>query len=364
MIQEGKFGTSEATWVLIFAITAKAFYTSPTIVTKLVGPAGWYMTLISAAAAALGFTFVYILLKRYPDKNIMEIYDTVTGKFIGSVLSLILLSILLSTASINMAEFTQIIKIYVYSNTPSAFIISFFVATIVILSFLGLEGIARYSRLISYILVIGFILVIILSSQHYETRRLFPILGNGLGTTIKTGLIRSSAYGEVIIIAIFAKSMHNMKEIKKAGYTSLLISTIIVSIMLLAINLTFAYYMAEEITAAMYEMSILINYGVFFQRIEPVFLFIWSLSSLISITILFYMVLMIYCHIFNIQDKRPVIFPLAIIVFTISLLPQGVIQIITGFVQGLRQYGWIMFFIPSLLVLIISTIRKEDLKNE
>jgi len=189
--KEGKFGLQEAIWVLIITSTAKVFFTSPAMVARAVGTAGWYMTLISTATAAVGFTFIYFLLKRFPEKNIMEVYDSVLGKCIGFVFSLILAVVLLILASVNLREYTDVLKVYVFIKTPPTFIIGFFIVTVVILSFLGLESIARCSKLFAYVLLLGFILILLLASQHYQPHRLFPIFGYGLGNTIYNGIMRS-----------------------------------------------------------------------------------------------------------------------------------------------------------------------------
>lgn len=365
MTKEGKFGLQEAIWIILIASNSKVFFTSPAMVIRTVGTAGWYMTLISAATAALGFTFIYLLLKRFPGKNIMEIYDSVLGKFMGPAFSLILAATLLLTASVNLREAADVLKIYNYINSPLSFIIFFIISAIVIFSFLGMETIARCSKLFAYLLAPGSILILLFASQHFETRRLFPILGYGLDRTILNGIIRSSAYGEVIIAAIFAKSFHKINDIKKAGYISLIISGLFISATILSIILTFAYNFGEGITAPVYLMATLIDVGYFFQRVESIFLVIWNISLMISLAVLFYMVLIIYCHVFKINDKRPVIIPFAIILFYLALIPKSFLDVVQGYVQYMREYSWIVFYLMPAVALIIAVLRKKkgEVKN-
>ncbi|MGE5631741.1 MAG: GerAB/ArcD/ProY family transporter [Caulobacteraceae bacterium] len=359
MTKEGKFGFQEALWLLVITTSTKMFFSSPTMAVKLVGTAEWYMTLVSAAVAAVGFMFVYILLKRYPGNNIMEVYDNVFGRFLGFAFSFLLAAVLLIETAIGIREFAEVQKVYVFPKTPITFIIGAFVAVVVVLSFLGLEAIARYAKLIAFSLITAFVIIIVLSFQHYQLHRLFPIYGYGLGKTIYHGAMRSSAFGEVIIIAIIAKSLHGVKEIKKAGFISLLISEILVLVAYLAFLLTFSYFVGRELTAPMYVMSSLINYGVFFQRTESIFLFIWNLTSLISGSVLFYMVLIVYCHMFRIKDKKPLIIPFSIILLSLSMIPRGIMDVISIYRQYLMEYGWALFYLPSFIALIVAVIRKK-----
>ncbi len=359
MTKEGKIGFQEALWLLVITTSTKLFFSSPTMAVKLVATAEWYMTLVSAVVAAVGFIFIYLLLKRYPENNIMEIYNDVFGRFLGFILSFLLAAVLLIEAAVGIREFAEVQKVYVFPKTPITFIIGAFVAVAVILSFLGLEAVARYTKLVAFSLILAFVIIIILAFQHYQLHRLFPIYGYGLGKTIYHGAMRSSAYGEVIIVAIIAKSLHGAKEIKKLGFTSLLISEVLVLVAYLAFLLTFSYFFGRELTAPMYVMSSLINYGVFFQRTESIFLFIWNLTSLISGSVLLYMVLIVYCHMFRIKDKKPLIFPFAIILFSLSMIPRGIMDVISIYRQDLMQYGWIVFYIPPLIALITAIIRKK-----
>lgn len=365
MTNEGKFGLQEAIWLITITSSTKLLLTNPAMSAKIAGTAGWYVPLISMVFTIIWFTFIFLLLKRYPGNNIMEIYETVLGRFLGSIFSCVIMLALLSSAALSLREFVEVKKVYILVRTPISLIITCFIIVTIILSFLGLEAIARYSKLISFILLFSFILILILSSQNYQSHRLFPILGYGLGNTLFHGFMRSSMFGEIIIIAIIAKSLHGINEIKKTGFISIIFSGILVSVAYLTFLLTFSYFLGRELTAPIYVMASLINYGFFFQRVESIFMFIWNLTSLISIAVLLYSSLMVYCHIFRIKDKRPLIIPFGIILFTLTIIPQGLMHVISIYRQFLMNYGWMFFYVPSLIVLLSAIIlrKKGNIKN-
>lgn len=80
----------------------------------------------------------------------------------------------------------------------------------------------------------------------------------------------------------------------------------------------------------------------------------------ISSSALIYIVLMIYGHIFNIQDKKPLILPLNIILYCLAMLPESMGALITIYMQALRTYGWIFFFLPPALALLIAMAKGEE----
>lgn len=364
MIREGNFGYHEAISLLIITISTKVFFTSPALLVEIVGTAGWYMTLISALTAAFAFIFLYQLLKRFPNKNIMVIADLVLGKWGGFIISFIIGGFLLWTASISMREFVEVLKVYVLPESPPSFIMVLFVIPVMILSFMGLETIARFAKFIIYILGAGYVLVVLLSSQNFVPRQLFPILGYGLDITVLNGLLRSSFYGEIIIIGVIASSLQGHKEIKRIGFLSLLISGVLTSISLLAFAMVFPYTVGQELTSPMYDMAALIDYGGFMQRMEPIFLFFWNFGTFIEVSLVFYAVLMIFCHIFRIADKRPVILPTATTLYSLSLVPRGISEVISGLVQTIRSWGWIIYYVPPIIILIVAAIRKKKGESE
>mgnify|MGYP000901798564 FL=1 len=359
MIREGKFGVQEAMWLTAATISSKVFYTSPGLITGIVGNSGWYMTLISMSIALLSFTFICLLLKRFPGKDIVAIFNDTMGGVVGFAFSSILGLYLLFLATSRVSEFTNVMKIYAFPLTPSVIIIGILTAGVIILCILGLEALARFTKLAVYALLVGYVLVLILGVQNYDINNLFPIFGYGADKVILNGILRSSAYGEIIILAVFAKSLQGIHHIKKAGYISLIVSGIIISLSLLAFSLTFPYYTTLEITAPMYHMATLIDYGRFVQRVETVFLFIWFISSFISITAVFYCITSIYCKLFRIQDAKPIIAGFAVIFFSIAVIQVKIGVAAEQTIQITRQYGWIPPFALPLISLLTAMLRKK-----
>lgn len=362
MIKEGKFGVQEAVWLATIAMSSKVYFSSPATLSGLVGNAGWYMTILSAATALIGFLFIYLLLRRFPGKDLAEIFDISLGRILGFTFSGILAAYMLFISITRLTEFNEVIKVYVFPLSPNWYIIGIYVICIFSLSRLGLESIARFSKLVVYFMLAGFIIVLALGIQNYHINNIYPILGYGLDKTILMGIERSSVYGEVIILAVFAGSFQGVQYIKKEGIISVGLSALLISVSLLSFTLTFPYYTAQEITAPMYEMATLIDYGRYLQRVEPIFLFIWIISTLISTTIVFYSFVWLYCKMFRIQDKKPVVLGSAVILFAASLMHKDIISVISGNVQFIRSYGSIVIFVLPLLALIIAALRKKGAK--
>lgn len=359
MLKEGKFGVQEAVCVVTLTISSKLFYTTPGLLTRYVGNAGWQMTLVSCLVAIIFFYFVYLLLKRFPGKNIVEIFEISLGRFLGFLFSLAFAVAFLLYASVLLREFADTSKVFVFPLTGPSILIAVFIVVVVVVAMLGLETIVRASKIIAYIAIFTYALLPLLASRNFKLYHMFPLLGYGLDKTITTGFMRSSAYAEVLILAVFAGSLQGIGHIKKAGFLSLILSGILLSTGLLAFILVFPYTMTQELTVPIYIMARIIKYGAFIQRLDPVFIILWNISSMATVTILFYCAVSIYCKVFRLQDTKPVIIPMAVLLFTIAMAPKDFLTVITENLQQTRLYGMIVFFGLPLITLIIAIIRKR-----
>jgi spore germination protein KB len=358
MIKEGKIGVQEAICLAVITITVKVYFTSPAFTAKITGTSSWYMTLISAIVAMIGFTFLYQLLKLFPGKDLVQAFELSLGRVFGFIFSMLLAIFLLANTAVFTREFAEVMKIYVFPLTPPSFIISLALLTAIISCFLGLESIVRVARLFGYVLLLGFLSVIILAAPQYDFHYLFPFFGYGFQKTLLTGIVRSSFYGEIIIIGIIAGSMQGISHIRKTGYISLVISGLITSAALISTMMAFNYATAQEIVSRLYELTRIIEIGSFLTRLDPIFLFTWSIASLVYISIMTYCTLTTYCKAFKIQDIKPLIIPLAIILFALSMTPGNIVEV-TEYVHFLRQYGWSVYYILPLIALITATLKRK-----
>jgi spore germination protein KB len=359
VIKEGKIGVESGVALTVIIIIAKAFYLAPTLTIQEVGTAAWYTRLISLCFALVVFKIFTILVNRYQGMNIMEIYELAVGPYVGFAFCLILFLTLMFTAALNIREFADVLMVYTLPSSPPSFVIGLFILSSVVICFLGLESIARFSSMFFYVLIIGIVTVVILSIQNFNLGRIYPMLGYGIGKSMINSLIGVGFFKEIVILAVFAKSLQGVKHIKKIGYISLLVSGVIFTVLFFVILATFPYTVARELVAPMYIVASIIEYGGFFQRLESIFIFVWSLCALVSVTAMFYAGLMVYCHMFKIQDKRPIILPLAISFFAVSMIPQSFSQVAYKLTPIIAEYIAVAHIVPLFVTLGASFIRKR-----
>lgn len=357
MLKEGKIGVFEATAFAAVVISAKILFSSTRQLVEVEGTAAWYGTIISGVVAIAFFFLILLLLKRFPGMELPAIMKAVFGKVIGSVLSLAIFVIFFINAALTLREFAEAVKIYDYPNSPISFIIIFFILAVVVMLRLGLETIARTASFFAWPLLIGLASLFILPAPLYKLHNLFPLLGHGLDKTATNGLLRSSAYGEILALAVISNSIKGLQYVKKTGLMALIISTAILSVNVLCYTLVFPYHYAVENVIPLLTLTQVIEYGAFFQRFESIFLFIWSIATILAVGINLYIALSVYCKVFRMDDHRAIVLPLAILLFCAAIFPPDLFAVALKFIPFLREYGLIIFFGLPVLALLTALAR-------
>lgn len=358
MIKEGKFGAHEMVCLVVIAMSNKALFSTVSRFLDLSATSAWLMTLVSCASACLLFIFVYRLLRRFPGKNLMEIFDITLGRAVGFVFSLTFVVAIFFCCSILVREFAAICKEYVFPNTQMSAISITMLLTVSLACYFGLESIARFAKLTAYFGLVSFLLLITGIIPHMNISNMFPVMGYGLDVTVWQGLLRTCTYSEVIFIAILAGSMHGIKQIKKAAYLSLFISGIIIAAVLLVCVLVLTYPLGQDQMAPLYVIARQINMGHFFERLDPLFLYLWFVSTIITVAAEFYTGISVYCKTFKLQDHRPVIIPAAVIVLAVSFIPKDFTAIEDALIF-IRTYGIFVVFLMPIIALAASVLRRK-----
>lgn len=359
MSKGGKFSVYEGILFITTIIVSKILYTSTSLVVKQTGTACWYTTLISCITAVIFFLLVCMLLDRFPEKGLAKIFEAVLGKILGKISTLLFSGYILYYAASTLREFLEMIKVYNLPDTPPSVIMITFLAASILFSYKGIESIARVSAIYFYMILSGLVIILVMAHPYYDFDFMRPYWGYGFKKTLQVGFLRSSAYEEVLTLPIIAASLHSVKDCKKIGTISLLLSGFIFSITFLCYLTTYQYTIGKENLSGLFQLSRIIYYNRYVQRVESVFLFAWVISSLITVSTAFYLSVRVYCESFDIADRRPILLPFALLSYVVALQPKDVSELIDINLRFIRQYSLYLNFGVPILVLIIAIIFKK-----
>lgn len=357
-MKDNKLGFRETLTLLIIMISCKVFLSFPRNMAVLGTSAAWLIVLLSGLYSIVGFIFIRQLLRKYPAENIFEISRKTAGKFLGAGLSFLIFLYFLVVSSLIIREFSESFILAILPRTPISVITIFFLILSIYSVLLGIETISRLAWFFGPYLLIGLV-VIIAFSNPTDVQLLLPILGPGFLPLLKNSVIYISSFSEILLLAVIAPLIRERERIGEIGILSLSISNLILSGLTAIIILTFNYAGASRLIFPVFQLTRLIMLGEFIQRVESVFVFLWFLSAVIGMSGLFYGTVVSFSETFQIRDHRPLIFPLAILIFTLSMIPQSMSEtVIWDSFKISRFYPLIWIGIP-LFLWILSLFRKK-----
>ncbi len=326
MSSEEKIGYLEALSLLGITLSAKIFLAFPRNIALLGDAAGWIIVLLSGIFSLVGYFFLSALLRKYPGKNIIQISRQVGGILIGKVFGVIIFLFFLAITSMYLRQFTESFILAILPRTPISVITIFFLLLLVYATLLGIETLSRVAWLLSPYLLAALIIILLFSLPQATFDFLAPILGPGPIPLLKYSLAHLSIFSEIILLGIIAPLIREREKTGRIGLLSLAAAVIINTGITILVTEVFNYVETQKMLFPVFQLTRLITYGEFIQRIEAVFVFLWFFWAGIQLGGLFYGTVTSFTETFRIKNYRPLTLPIAVLVFTISLIPTSMTE--------------------------------------
>jgi spore germination protein KB len=178
----------------------------------------WIVVLI-ATFISLGLVWIFTeIQKQYPSKNLIEILQSLLGKWLSVPLILLYALYFYRSASLNFYEFGEIIRTTFLINTPLLVVLGVFMFTAIYMIILGVEVIGRTAEILMPVLIIFLLSTyfLIISSGKVDFQEIFPVLESGIKPVLKeVPHVINFPFGESIIFLMYWKFIDEKESIRK-----------------------------------------------------------------------------------------------------------------------------------------------------
>ncbi len=351
MIKEGKFGPAEAIVLLAVSNVARVFLPYPRHLVELGGSAAWMTPIGGFAVTLIGVYLMWIILKKNPDQTIIEITEEALGPTLGITFNLITIAFFLSICFFFVREFSEALIISALPETPISVIVATYIIIGLLGAYLGIEAIARSTRLTYIYIFGGAVLLLFALTPQWNFDNLFPIFGNGFYPVFGLGTFSTAAVTEIILAAVLVQAMGGADKYLRINFFAATTAFSVLAILLAVSVLTMGKELTIETTLPFYRLSRTIYLGRFFQRVEAFFIIIWSIVGALKIALTLYGAAVSLARTLKLPDYRPLIWPLGLIVFIFSFLPPDLPTTIELDTDFLRPFAHIPNYLLPLFIL-------------
>jgi len=362
------FGKRETISLLLIFVCNQLFLSFPRNMAESVGNAGWILTIYVSILSLILFLIISRLYKNFEGKDILDIGEFLGGEIGRIIVGIIIVIDYVFIVSVVLREYGEDLKIISLIQSPISFVLVFFALGMVIGAYFGLEPLVRLGAISVPVIFLGFLIVMVGSIEFFNSSNIMPVLGTGPSDIFIGGTSRISIFSGISLLFLITPFLRNHENFKKSGIVGIILSALILTVGTLVYSLVLPYPTTTSNFLPIYQLSRLISYGRFFQRIESIFVLVWSMTALIYLSSVLFFSAYIFKKTFKLEYHTPLILPFGILIFTLSLLPQSLME--TIFIDDLiiRKYAWTVTFGLPLILLILASIKKRmkegKLKNE
>lgn len=234
-IRIGRVGLAELTALITIYCSTDVFLSYPSRIVVEGATAAWMIPLLAGLATFFVFLLLYFMMRTSPTENLIELAMRSLSAVVGIPVALAFSIFFFLQTAVVMREFTETVVTTVLPRTPSEVIAISFLLVVLYYAYKGLEGLTRVAVLIAYVLGIGLAALLILPLTWFHLQYLLPIAGRGWNITLIHGLANTSAFANVLMLAILYPTVRNQRHFMHAGVFSIVFSALVMSLVLFVV---------------------------------------------------------------------------------------------------------------------------------
>lgn len=357
MMADGYVGRRETTTLVVLLIIHKQFLVYPRVIAEENLNAGWLVLLLSGILALAVFGLYAKLMQRFPGKTLVEIPGILFGYWATWFTGWFLCLIITFNMAIKIRLFSEIVVGTILTDTPIEVIIGVMLLSCLLLARCGLEGITRLSWYFFPWSMIVILIGLLSSGLKGDPVFLFPLFGPGLDVLLTNSLLRVSTYLEIIFLLLFYPFFRKHQAFQKTGNHGILLSILLAAFIQAVFSMVFPFSFGDKPTIPLYDLYSAIHFGPFFQRIESIFILVWTAIILIVMSLMLWGASVCITAGNKLREFRPALPALAALSFIISLMPENNLLASRLATEVYHYWPGNLLLLPPLLLLLAAKFK-------
>ncbi|MGG3798365.1 GerAB/ArcD/ProY family transporter [Metabacillus fastidiosus] len=364
MLGESKISSFQFILLVMFFTIGSSILIIPSILVTEAKQDAWISSILGVGVGLLLVLLYCLLGERFPNKTIIEYSEIILGKFLGKIVSLLLVLFFLFVTSLVLINLGDFLITSIMSETPTISIYILYSFLILMGTRLGIETIARSGEILFWLFIFLFSIFAITVSFEIEFRNIQPMFTQGIKPLIRSTIqFEHNPFLQLIIFLMIVPCL-NTTKVKKPYLIGTLLGGIILTIITFLAILVLGSENVSRSIFPSYELAKKINVGNFITRIESIMAFMWLITLFFKLVICFYATSLGIAQIFQLKDYRILTFPLAIIMIVLALIISPNMNVLAVYSKNV---GFLHNFIYGFLIpffLLVTALLQHKFKAE
>ncbi len=359
--QSGRMGMAEGLG-LVYAISFPLlFLSAPAVAAEAAGPVSWVIPLAGGLGTGILLWLQQYLLQRHGG-DFLSLTKKILGKIGLYAVSSFYLFALYATACLWTRQFAENTLLTALPDAEFTNIVIAYGLIVMLLVYMGIEGLARASYLILPFAVGGVVLVFAGLGSMLKPLYLVPLLGNGLFSVVGPTFYLIGAGAPIVLLMILKPAFQSPQTMQTVILLGIGGGSVIQSLANAVYVSGLSAAIGLEKTQPFYEMARLIYINRYVQRLEALFIILWVIIGIIGIATCLYGTLYILARLFRLPTPKPILLPAGLIMINIAAMPPdaGVVaNLDTLLFSGILAPGFIFI---TLVLFIVALLRGPEAK--
>ncbi|MFT0800872.1 spore germination protein [Bacillus swezeyi] len=321
-------------------------------------PDVWLSVIFGGLVAIMAGFIIVKLSRESPGKTFYQYSRDIIGKWMGGLVSLLLICYFLTTSGFQVRSVTEVMQFFLLEDTPLWATAMVFLWCGIYLLVGGINPIARLYEIIFPITVLIFLLVVFMGAGIFEADNLRPVLGKGLMPTLQGVKTTAFAYTGIEVMLIIVPFMKQPEKAFKAALigTSFPIFFYVITVIMVIGALSIDGVVTRTWPTIDLMRSFEIT-GLVFERFESFLLVIWIMQIFSNFTISYYAAALGLSQLLK-KNMKSVLFGLLPVIYMIAMTPKSINHLFqVGDLIG-NSALYLVGLLPVLL-LVISKVRRR-----
>lgn len=325
-ITDGKIGVRELFAVITFLIAMKVSDTTPDILIYHAMNAAWLVSLINGLVVMIPLLLILYLLKKY-QTGLYDLLLTLTGRWGSTLIMLFIFLGLFISTFVNSRSYIDIVNTLYFPKTSIEALYVLFLFFCALVAMRGFETLGRMSWLLFW-LITGIIILLFLTTwQHMKISYLYPLLGPGLDVILLRGVIHSSLYAELFLIAFFFPYTKSYKALRDGVWIGFVVSAVLLIVFNAVFVMVFDYPAIASMAYPYQQLTRSASLGGTVVRMDALFLGVWIIAAILHFALYLYILAYLFARLFKIHEFEMLIIPLTGLVLYVGMIQKNVMQL-------------------------------------
>lgn len=345
--------------IVLFLIGSSSLF----LLASEAGKDAWLAVFVGMLCGLVLLVGVYLpLFRQASQKNLIEILIDLLGRPLGYAITISYVLYFCYKSIRNVREFGDLTMIYLLPQTPLAAIMLIICLMSAYTVFHGVDVFFRMAESILPI-VLGiylFLFVLIACSGLLHLGNVTPVLDEGFKPVLAAAFpeVISFPFGEVVLFLMFWKYADKTNEVMSVTVKCYLFSGFFITMTNLLI-LAGLGKLAAAVTTPLMQMTNLIEFAKFLERIDPFVALLLFTGVFFKLTAYYFGAVLALSHLVKLQRKWIIVMVGCVILSGSFLFKSYMEQVWFGFQHNLKYHFPIFQMVLPLLLLIVAVVKKR-----